>query len=257
MNEQDPAEEVKVKSLGKALGLLALFTQANPERGITELATLSGLLKSTVHNMVSTFETLGFLEKNAATGKYRLGAAILKLSNNLYLSHDLRNILRPSLERLSAESGENVYLATNFEDQVIYIDAVYPSTSYSGRSIIGTSAPLYCTGVGKALMAELDDDRVAAIAAAGLQSFTPNTLTDLEALRADLARTRERGYAIDDMEHEFGIRCVAVAIRNIRGIAVASVSLSGPSPRFTDLTIAKRGAALIEMSNRLKSLIQR
>ncbi len=257
MNEREDPEEVKVKSLGKALGLLDLFTQTNPERGITELSTLSGLLKSTVHNMVSTFETRGFLEKSAATGKYRLGSAILKLSNNLYLSHDLRNILRPHLERLSAETGENVYLATIFEEQVIYIDAVYPASSYSGRSIIGTSAPLYCTGVGKALMADLDEARVAAIAAAGLPAFTHHTLTNPAALRADLPQTRERGYAIDDMEHEFGIRCVAVAIRTIRGAVVASVSVSGPSPRFSDATIVERGEALREMAKGLSALIQR
>jgi DNA-binding IclR family transcriptional regulator len=257
MAELIEAEEVKVKSLGKALALLSYFTQSNPERGITELAELSGLLKSSVHNMVSTFEAYGFLEKNETSGKYRLGAAILKLSNSLYLSHDIRNVLRPRLEDISTASGENVYLATLYEDQVIYVDAVYPSGSYSGRSIIGINAPLYCTGVGKAILAELTETQIEAITARGLPAFTPHTITEPTVLKAELSAIRKRGYAIDDMEHEFGIRCVAVAVRNIRGAVVASVSISGPSPRFSEERIAEHAAALMKMANEMRSFIRR
>jgi len=257
MNELQESENVKVKSLGKALGLLDFFTQENPERGISELAELSGLLKSSVHNMVSTFEVYGFLEKNQGTGKYRLGIKLLRLSNNLYLSHDLRNLLRPRLEALSASTGENVYLAKMYEGQVVYVDAVYPPGSFSGRSILGIGAPLYCTGVGKAIMAELDGSQVDAIIAQGLMPYTPHTLVEGDALKKELAAGHERGYAIDDMEHEFGIRCVAVAIRNIRETVVGSVSVSGPSPRFTEERIKKLGAELMGLAEELRGLIRR
>jgi Transcriptional regulator len=257
MGEQIDTDAIKVRSLGKALSLLGYFTPENPERGITELAELSGLLKSSVHNMVSTFEAYGFLEKNEDSGRYRLGVATLKLSNSYYLSSDIRAVIRPSLDEISAASGENVYLASLFDDQVIYIDAVYPPGSYSGRSIIGVEAPLYCTGVGKALMAELDEAAVDVIASRGLRAFTPNTITDVSALKKELATIRERGYAIDDMEHEFGIRCVAVPIRNIRGAIVASASISGPSPRFSDERVSEHATNLMKMAGEMRALIRR
>ncbi len=256
MNEQADGD-VKVKSLGKALGLLEFFTQECPERGISELAELSGLLKSSVHNMVSTFEACGFVEKNQATGKYRLGVKILRLSNSLYLSHDLRNLLRPRLEDLAAAANENVYLTTLDDDKAIYVDAIYPPGRYSGRSIIGIDAPLYCTGVGKAIMAELGPARIDKIIAQGLVAYTQHTITDGDRLRKNLTVTRSRGYAIDDMEHEFGIRCVAVAIKNIKGSVAGSVSLSGPAPRFTDERVREFATMLKKLAEDSRGLIRR
>lgn len=254
MNEQT---DVKVKSLGKALGLLDFFTQECPERGISELAELSGLLKSSVHNMISTFEACGFVEKNQSTGKYRLGVKILRLSNSLYLSHDLRNLLRPRLEELSSAANENVYLTTLDDDKAIYVDAIYPPGRHSGRSIIGIDAPLHCTGVGKAIMAELDADHIDRIIARGLVAFTPNTIADGKRLRKDLAVTRSRGYAIDDMEHEFGIRCVAVAIKNIKGNVAGSVSISGPAPRITDERVLEFATMLKKVAEDFRGLVRR
>jgi DNA-binding IclR family transcriptional regulator len=89
----------------------------------------------------------------------------------------------------------------------------------------------------------------------GLLRFTPNTLCDPVRLRADLAAINERGYAIDDMEHEYGIRCVAVPIRNIGNAVVASMSISGPSLRFTEETIARNASLLLEVQQELRPLI--
>jgi DNA-binding IclR family transcriptional regulator len=249
--------EPKVKSLAKALGILDYFTTESPERGISELAELTGLFKSSVHNMVSTFESCGFMEKNEATGKYRLGTKILQLSNNLYQSHDLRNLIRPYMERISSAFSENVYLASLFEGEVIYIDTVYPAGAYAARSILGLKAPLYCTGVGKAIMAWLPPAMVEEIAARGFEAFTPRTVRDRDSLLRELEATRERGYAIDDMEHEFGIKCVAVPIRNMRNAVVASMSVSGPSLRFGDERVVEIARVLLEAQRELKGLIRR
>lgn len=246
---------IKVKSLAKALGLFDYFTQSHPERGITELAEMSGLLKSSTSNMVATLEACGFIERNPVSGKYRLGLKLLRLSNQLYVSHDLRNLLRPHMERLSSSTGENVYLATLNEGEVVYIDAVFPVGSYFARSIIGVSAPLYCTGVGKAIMAYLDDELINSVTARGFESFTPNTIRDAAVLKQELLATRERGYSIDNMEHEYGIKCVAVPLRDIRGVLVASMSISGPSPRFTDERMAQYVQMLFETQKMVKELM--
>jgi DNA-binding IclR family transcriptional regulator len=250
-------EDVKVKSLYKAIKLLDYFSVDTPERGISELAELSGMYKSSVHNIATTLEKCGFLEKNEGSQKYRLGVKILQLNHTLYMTNDLRNTVRPYMEKISNHSQESVYFATPADLEVIYLDAVYPAGSFSAKSIIGIKAPLYCTGVGKALLAHLPQTDIDQVISRGLKSFTPNTFTDGDKLHLEMAETRERGYAIDNMEHEYGIKCVAVPIRNIRNEVIASISVSGPSLRFTDEKIQEYAALLLSVSRELKRHLQR
>lgn len=255
MSERTTGKVAKVKSLAKAMDLFNYFTAQKPELGITELAELSGLLKSSVHNIVSTLEVCGFLEKNKLSGKYCLGVKILRLSNQFYLSNNARNFLRPHMERLCAETGENVYLATLNEGEVVYIDSVFPASSVFGGYIMGVTAPLYCTGVGKAILAFLDQNMIESVIAKGFRAFTPNTFRDGELLKKDLAVTRQRGYAIDNMEHEHGIKCVAVPLRTIQDKVVSALSLSGPSPRFTKERIEKYASLLFDIQHSVAGLI--
>jgi DNA-binding IclR family transcriptional regulator len=248
--------EPKVKSLYKAIKLLDYFTNEHPERGISELSDLSGMLKSTIHNIVTTFELTGFLEKDLATSKYKLGTKILQLSNNLYASHDLRRIVRPYLEKFSNYSRETVFLATMSEGEVVYIDSIYPIGVNPGRSVIGEKAPLYCTGVGKALLAHLAETTIEKLLEQELVPFTPNTIIEPQLLRAELKQIRNLGFAIDNMEHEYGIKCIAVPIKNIKGKVIASVSVSGPSLRFTESKIQEYAKMLLDASCELKEFIQ-
>lgn len=255
--EMAQAEGAKIKSLYKAVKILDCFTALCPERGITELAQMSGLLKSSLHNIVSTFVACGILEQNIQSGRYRLGLKVLQLSNNLYLSHDLRILVRPYLERVCQSTGENVFFGTISEGEVIYMDAVMPQALFAGRSIIGMKAPLYCTGIGKALLAFQKPEQIRSVIERGLESYTERTITDPAALEADLLHTRERGFAIDNMEHEYGISCIAVPIRNVRGEIVAAMSVSGPQPRFSEERIAHHSSLLLQSSMELQTLIRR
>jgi DNA-binding IclR family transcriptional regulator len=248
--------EPKVKSLYKAVKLLDYFNQEYPERGISELSELSGLLKSTIHNIVTTFEQAGFLEKNPATNKYRLGMKVLQLSNHLYASHDLRRLLHPYLVKLCDYSKEIIYLTLPSDNEVIYIDAVFPTGSILGRSVIGGKSPIYCTGVGKAILANSPESEINRVLAGPLHAYTPYTIVDPQKLRAELEQIRVQGYAIDNMEHEYGIRCIAVPIKNMRGVTVASCSISGPSPRFTDAKLKEYAKVLLETTEQLRGLIQ-
>lgn len=250
-------EDVKVKSLYKAIKLLDYFTLEAPERGISELAELSGMLKSSVHNIVTTFEKCGFLEKNTNNSKYRLGIKLMQLNNTLYMSNDLRKIVRPYLESISEFSNESVYFGILTEHEVIYLDTVYPKGTLAGRSIIGVRAPLYCTGIGKAILAYLPDEEIEQVISKGLVPFTQNTIIDRDKLLDEMMQIRKRGYSIDNMEHEYGIKCVAVPVRNIREKVVAAISISGPSLRFTDDKILEYSNFILNISRELKSRIQR
>ncbi|MHB8066083.1 MAG: IclR family transcriptional regulator [Ruminiclostridium sp.] len=249
-------EDVKVKSLYKAIKLLDYFTIENPERGITELAELSGMYKSSIHNTVTTFEKCGILQKNLKNNKYRLGLKILQLNYNLCTSDDLRNIMQPYMERVSNFGNESVYLAVPSGCDVVYLNAQYPTGITPGRSIVGVKAPMYCTGVGKAILAFLPEKILDQIVANGFEKYTSNTIVDIVSLKKELALIRERGYAIDNMEHEYGIKCAAVPIKNIRGEIVGAFSISGPSLRFSDQKLTEYANLLTSMSLELRKLIQ-
>ena len=214
------SEHAKVKSLYKAVKLLDHFI-GTPELGVTELSARTGMLKSSVHNILSTFELCGMVERNPQTARYHLGAKVLEFSNQFNQHNDIRQLVHPYAEQLAAATGETVYLARLFEGDVIYLDAVFPSANVGGRNVVGIRASTYCTGVGKALLANQNDALIQSVIDAGLTPYTDHTITDPRRLREELDLIRARGYAVDNMEHEFGIKCVATPLRNCRGEAVS------------------------------------
>ena len=249
-------EDVKVKSLYKAIKLLDYFDSKNPERGISELAELSGLLKSTIHNIMSTFEKCGFIEKNIKTNKYRLGLKILALSNVLSQTDDMRQSVKPFMDELAEKTGETVFFATPYGTEIIYVETVFPNDHVSARSVKGVVAPMYCTSIGKAILAYKPREFVQEVIEKGMERFTPNTLTDTNGFLKDLEETRQRGYSIDNMEHEYGIKCVGVPVRNSGGEVVAALSLTGPSLRYTDDKIIEYSQLLQATAKEIRKRLQ-
>lgn len=245
-------EATKVKSLSKALRVLECFSTATPELGITEISERLGLYKSNVHNIVDTFAKNGYLERNPDTEKYRLGMKMLTFSHIVTSSLGFKEAAMPHMQQLADESHEMVYLAMPDSLEVIYIHAACPSSKLLLRSIPGVKAPMYCTGIGKAMLAKLPGEDVEAVIAKGLQSFTDHTITEGAALQEELDRIRTRGYAIDNMEHEFGIKCVGMPILGKRGQLVAGISISGPSLRFTDEQILYYAQRLKEVALKIQ-----
>jgi DNA-binding IclR family transcriptional regulator len=248
-------EGVKVKSLYKAVKLLDYFDSTHPERGISELAELSGMLKSSVYNIMSTYEACGIIEKNPKTSQYRLGLKILALSNVLGQDDVFREIIRPYMEDLSEETGENVLLATPYGNNIIYREAAYPKNALSVRAIRGVVAPMYCTSLGKAILSCMDEEYTERVIAEGMEAFTPYTITDPQAFRDEVQKIRLQGYSVDNMEHEYGIKCVGVPIRNGEGEVVGAISLSGPSLRFNDEQIKKYADLLKDYARRIQGRI--
>ncbi|NMD38155.1 MAG: IclR family transcriptional regulator, partial [Christensenellaceae bacterium] len=186
---------------------------------------------------------------------YHLGPKVLEFSNHFYQNNDIRKIIRPAAEELAEEFGETIYIAKLFDSHVIYIDAIYPKSNMGGRNVIGIQADTYCTGVGKSLLAYQDQNIIDDIIKKGLKPYTKNTITNSEVLNEELEEIRKRGYAIDNMEHEHGIKCVAVPLFNVTGEVVAAMSISGPSLRFGDKEIEKFTKTLVEISKKYSSLI--
>ncbi len=238
-------EGYKVKSLVKAVNVLECFSVQNPELGITEIATMLDTQKSTVHNILTTFQKLGYISQNPDNGKYSLGIKLLQFSYIINSHIGIRKFLFPYMRKLFEESGETTYMGIPRECEVIYIECLAANGMAASRSIQGEHAPMSCTAIGKAMLAYMPE--MFNKACADLKKFTDTTITTPDALRENLALTRERGYSVDDMEHEYGIVCVGFPVFGLNGKVIAALSVSGPSLRFDSERLVKVG----EMGKRI------
>jgi IclR family KDG regulon transcriptional repressor len=246
--------EVKVKSLRKALDILNYFTE-KPLLGVTEISEYFGLNKSTVHNILSTLQALEYLEQDEASGKYRLGIQIFNLSKAMGDNYSITKIAMPYMQEIANQTRERVYLAVPYRYEVLYLEAMYPADSVElMRSILGERAQMYCTGLGKAMLSYMGQAYAEEyLEQQELKAYTETSITDRNMLRDELARTRQRGYAIDDMEHEFGIKCIAMPILDRGRNVYAAVSISGLATHFTEEHIAEWAILLKKYVNKIES----
>jgi IclR family KDG regulon transcriptional repressor len=222
----------EVRSVKRALTLLRTFLAHEGELSAAEMSKETGLDPSTVFRLLLTLEAQGFVEVNHTTGKYRPGVTLLELGSRFLKNNDIRSRAIGHLERLRDEFGETVHLTVLNGNEVVYLEklaGLHPIGFMSSR--VGDRNPAHCTGVGKALLAFIPDDELTACYPDGrLTRYTDTTITELEALRLELKKVRDRGYATDQEEHEPGVKCVAVPVFDHKGIA-AAISVSGPTNR--------------------------
>jgi IclR family KDG regulon transcriptional repressor len=242
---QAPPRDNAVNSVIRALTILDLLGKSPGELGITEISQELQLHKSTVYRLIATLVSSGYVQQNPQTEKYRLGIHLAELGMTVLNGLDLRQAARPFLLELLEYCDEAIHLGILEDNEVVYIDKIDVNRSLTMGSRIGGRSPAYCTGLGKALLAFIPQENLERFLTQNpaLRRFTANTLVDPENLQDHLSRVRTQGYAIDDEEHELGIRCVAVPVRNHLGEVIAAISVSGPSLRMTrekmDLIIPK------------------
>ena len=221
-------------SFAKGLFVLEAMVETARPMTLAMLVKQTGLPKTTVYRIVSVLVERGWAK---ATGRgYGLGYLPLRAAAACEASLDIRLESEPFLIALRDEVNETVHLATlDHELRIVYIEKLVPRSQAIGlmRSRVGATAPAYCTGVGKAMLACLPElDLASYLAQVTFHSYTHRTLTNPEALRANLEEVRSRRYAICDEEHEEGVSCIAAAIRGRRGEPIAAISLSGPAERM-------------------------
>lgn len=223
-----------IKSLEKALNILECFSIEKPELGITEISQMTDLYKSNVFNIVSTFVSCGYLEQNSETGKYRLGLKIMGLSHILSTSMGFHSIVHRCINELARDIDEIVYFGIPDGENVMYMEGAFPEKFYNIRWVQGMTAPLVCTAIGKAMLAYMDEDFIDRILSKPLQRYTDYTITDPDIMKAELMLTKKRGYSTDNMEHEYGIKCVGVPVFDHTGSLMGALSTTGPSLRFSE-----------------------
>ncbi len=222
-----------VKSVVRVMQILDTLS-AEDSLSITEISTKLQSPKSSIHDIVSTLLTTGILEKDLDRNRYRLGLKLFELGNQAKENLEIRQVAIPVLKALHERLDETIYLTVLDGREVLYVECFESTKRLRTYSVIGVRAPLHCTSVGKVILAFMDEDAVEEVVQSmGLPRFTEATITDREKLDTELAKIRRRGYAIDNMEHEQGVRCVGAAVRNHTGEVLASISVSGPSQRMT------------------------
>lgn len=250
------SEAIGVKSLARAMRVLECFSVTEPELGVSEIAKKLGMQKSTIFNILSTFQQCGYISQNPKTNKYFLGFKFLHLSYIVNSHLSLREIFLPYLMRISEATRHICFFAVCYHQEVHYIEAIYPYTQEPTRNILGERAPMYCTGLGKAMLAFMPPEEADEIINGPLTAYTPFTLTNPDDLRKDLEKTRMNGYSIDNMEHEFGLRCVAVPVFGSNGKVIAAVSVSGLSSAFDPSSIQQCAQTLIEVLRPLQHRVE-
>lgn len=221
-----------ISSVAKALDILTLFSKAHPVLTLTEISRQLEMPKSTAHHLLTTLASYGFIEQTEE-GSYALGKSLIPLTQHVRVNVELRDRAAPLLRALADTCDESVYLTVRDGNTVLYIYAIESSQRLLARTAVGDRAPLYCTSVGKAVLAFLPPSEVEQLyGAEALPAYTRFTLTDLPALQTDLEATRQRGYSLDNQEHELNTFCVGAPIFEASGRVIGACSVSGIDPQI-------------------------
>lgn len=228
-------------------------------RGIslTELSAEVDLHKSTVHRFLTSLMCKGYVIKEDDSTKYRLTMRMFEIGSRVVDGMNILNVARPYLEQLADGTDESVHMVVRDKVEIVYVFKEESSNSVVRMSSrVGLRNPMYCTGVGKAIMAFLPEDEAKAIwDATQIVRHTEKTITSFSRMQTEMARIRENGYSVDDEEHERGVRCVAVPIRDISGKPVAAISISAPVTRMDDFRISQVAPMVKETASRISVLL--
>lgn len=218
--------KVTVQSVDRALEIIDILQDEPQGLGVTSLSKKMGVSKSTIYRLLSSLLNKEYVRKNRETQKYHLGLRLMQLGQTVTNQIDIRQIASPVMERLVQDTGETVHLVVQNGNEIVYIDKIESQATIRMFSNIGKRAPMHCTGVGKAILSGLSDEKVENIIKEnGLKKFTNNTITDPQVLKEHLNEIQMAGYSIDDEEHEMGIKCAASPIFNFKGEVVAGISV--------------------------------
>jgi len=249
-------EEKINKSIDRALQIIELFSMEKPVWGITEISKELNMYKSNIYNILFTLAKRGFIKKDFKTEKYSLSIKYFELGSVVIKNMDLRKIASPYIEKLFQEFNETVHLGVLDEGRVVSIEREESRQGLYSHIEIGKSTPLHCTAVGKVIMAYLPLEKIdSIIMEKGLKKFTSSTIINRDELLMELEKIQKQGYAIDNLEHEEGVLCVAGPIRDYTGQVIASLSISGPAFRIGLENVMKFAEKIMENCNNISEEI--
>lgn len=233
--KRPPTPPAGVQSVERTFQILECLSDAGGEMSLSDLAAVTGLPMPTIYRLLRTLLNHGYV-RQLPSRRYALGPRLITLG--VSAGTMLGEWARPWLSGLVENLGETANLCMLDGDRATYVAQVPSRHTMRAFTEVGRRVYLHSTGVGKALLAQLDDDRILALVGrTGLPAATPTTITDPAVLLAQIAKIRANGYAIDDGEQEIGVHCVAVPV--LDSANPIAISVSGPTPRMTRDTVAR------------------
>jgi len=246
-----------IQSLDRGLILLETVAQARQPVSLSQLTLVLKIDRSSVFRLANTLKRRGYLAQMPDNKHYTLGSAVWRLAGLFNFGNVLLQVARAPIAALAENTGETTHLAIREGCQAVLIDRQLTAKAIGVAGVdSGAGVPLYCTSVGKALIADHDYDRLVRLFAdRPLTKFTRRTITTLAKLAEECQSARRCGYAIDDEEEHEGVRCIGSPIRDASGEIVAAVGISAPVARLPRDRIKETGkkvaAAALEISHAL------
>lgn len=228
-----PEERDNASAMLRALDLLGEIARSETALGVPDLCARLGLPKPTVHRLCQKLEAESYLLREPDGRRFAVGPRFLRMGFDM-----LRNTVsaerRGILEALVDVAGETCNFVTRVGSEAIYLDRVEASWPLRLHLEVGSRVPMHCTASGKLFLSAMrPSQRRRILETLNLKAQTPNTLTTVAALEAELARISARGYSTDDQEFLEGLCAIAVPVHDAGGAVVAAVACHGPVPRFS------------------------
>jgi DNA-binding IclR family transcriptional regulator len=240
-------EVYRSQVLDRTFQILDILADHGMGQGVTELAEKLSLHKSTTHRLIMVLESSRYVERDNATGKYRLGSRILELGLSALARLDIYEIARPHLRNLVAESGETAHIGVLRDGEIVSIVNVESNQTLRTPSTIGTRHPAHCPSLGKVILAFSSPETLDLfLLDRTMEPYTRNTITSTDGFLKEIDAVRRIGYAMDDEEREEGLRCIGAPVWNSLGEVIAAVSIAGPVFRITRDRVNSLAAAVIK-----------
>ncbi len=223
--------ESGVKSVERTLDILEVLSRSEGELGVSEIGAATGLSVGTVHRLLGTLVSRGYVRRNGGSRRYSLGLKALTMA--VATRERIGPLGLPFLEELMKASQETANIAVLEGNATVYVEQVAPARMLRIFTEPGNRVPLHSSGTGKVLLAYQPPRLVDfVLGSKELTRQTASTITDRAQLRAELQRIRNQGYAVDHGEQEEGVRCLAAPVFGPDGAIFAAMSLSGPASRL-------------------------
>lgn len=248
-----------IQSVDRALQVLEIVGESVEPVSLGDLTSALGIDRSSVHRLAQTLRQRGYLIQLRDSKHYTLGSAIWRLSRRLRWPDMLGTLSRDSVVELAKEVGETAHLAVREEEQVVFVEQQLASRPVGVTFGTSRVEPLYCTALGKALLADCGLAELRSIfQGKSIPVMTRKTINSLDKLATECERARRNGYAVDDEEFHEGVRCVAAPVRDASGEVVAAIGVSAPANRLPRSRLSAVGATVLRaattLSERLGSM---
>lgn len=250
----DKTEQNTIKALDRALTALAELARLE---GAT-LSSLAHMLEespATIYRILVTMQSHRIVEFDEGAQSWHVGPGAFLIGAAFLRRTSLIERARPVLRDLMQTTGETANLGVESDGAVLFVSQVETHAAIRAFFPPGTKSPLHASGIGKALLADADARRLQRVIAAGLNGYTPHTVTEPDKFMSELATIRSQGYSVDNEERNEGMRCVAAPIRNVFGETIAGISISGPISRVTPARVADFAREVVTAANAISSAL--